>query len=281
MLNPVVLKSEALGAVLERNFREVFGPEEPTFPGRLNLAARLIVETIANSDALYHDVDHTMLVTLVGQEILRGRHIREQVSADDWLHYTIATLAHDVGYVRGVCRADSPGSYVVNDAGDRVSAPRGATDAFLTPYHVDRGKIFARERLGPLSYVDEERIADAIELTRFPVPDTEDHRDTTGEASLVRAADLIGQLADPNYPQKLVALFHELRETGAAETLGYETPADVADGYPPFYWNTVEPYIGPALAYLELTQEGKQWVSNLRSHVFAIEHDRAGFGPQR
>ena len=60
---------------------------------------------IANSDALYHDVDHTMMVTLVGQEILRGRHIKTQLAPVDWLHYTVATLCHDIGYVRGVCAA--------------------------------------------------------------------------------------------------------------------------------------------------------------------------------
>src|SRR5262245_12002359 len=40
----------------------------------------------------------------------------------------------------------------------------------------ERGKIMVRERFAPVSFVDEERIAAAIELTRFPVPDgREDH----------------------------------------------------------------------------------------------------------
>ena len=45
----------------------------------------------------------------------------------------------------------------------------GASDAFLMPYHVERGKIMVRARLGPVPYIDEEQVARSIELTRFPV----------------------------------------------------------------------------------------------------------------
>ncbi|GAG78731.1 unnamed protein product, partial [marine sediment metagenome] len=72
-----------------------------------------------------------------------------------------------------------------------------------------------------------DRIAQAIELTRFPFPDDEDHKETDTEAGLVRAADLIGQLADPNYLQKLNALYHELVETGTADQMGLTSSADL------------------------------------------------------
>ena len=281
MLNPTTLKADALAEVLEKNYREVFGPEEPAYPAKLGLAARLVLEIIANSDALYHDVDHTMMVSLVGQEILRGRHIATPLTPADWLHYTVATLCHDIGYVRGMCSADTADSYIIDEAGNRVTPPRGASDAFLTPYHVNRGKIAVRERLGPLPFIDEERIARAIELTRFPVPDTKDHRETHTEAGLVRAADLIGQLADPNHLLKLNNLYYEFVETGEAERLGYESAADLADSYPSFYWSVVAPYIGDAIRYLELTQEGKLWIANLHSHVFAVEHKQYRLGPHR
>ncbi len=281
MLNPTTLKADALGDVLESNYRDVFGPQEPTYAAKLGLAARLVLEIIANSDALYHDVDHTMMVTLVGQEILRGRHVATPLTPVDWLHYTVATLCHDIGYVRGVCAGDMRESFVIDDAGNLVTPPRGASDAFLTPYHVNRGKIAVRERLGPLPYFDEERIARAIELTRFPVPDSADHRETNSEAGLVRAADLIGQLADPNHLIKLNKLYYEFVETGEAVKLGYKTPADLADSYSTFYWSVVSPYIGDAIRYLELTQEGKQWIANLHSHVFAVEHQQYRLGPCR
>jgi hypothetical protein len=279
MLNPTSLLAEALGNVLEQYYRTLFGPEEPTLPVKVSLGARFALEQIANSDALYHDVQHTMMVTLVGQEIFRGRFLKMRLLPDDWLHYTTALLCHDIGYVRGVCSGDTKDSYVIDEAGNRVTAPRGASDAFLTPYHVDRGKLFVRERFRTAPHIDVERVAAAIELTRFPVPDSSDHRETGSEAALVRAADLIGQLADPNYPQKLTGLYYEFVETGVAEKLGYRSAADLAEAYPQFFWSHVRPYITDALGYLERTQEGKQWIANLYSHVFSLEHKEFRFGP--
>ncbi len=279
MLNPTTIMAEALGNQLEDYYKRTFGPEEPTYPSKLNLVARMALDVIANSDALYHDVQHTMLITLVGQEILRGRHLEKMLTPDDWLHFTVALLCHDIGYVRGVCSGDTTTSFVIDESGNRATPPRGATDAFLTPYHVDRGKIFVRERGGPVPFLDEERVVKAIELTRFPIPDDRDHQETNTEAGLLRAGDLIGQLADPRYLQKLSNLYCEFVETGTAEKLGLTSAADLADRYPSFYWNAVQPYIADAIEYLQLTQEGKQWVANLHSHVFAIEHGPSRFGP--
>jgi len=63
-----------------------------------------------------------------------------------------------------------------------------------------RSKIFLRERFAEQLFIDADRIYSAIELTWFPVPKDEDYKETDTEASLLRAADLIGQLADPFYP---------------------------------------------------------------------------------
>ena len=149
----------------------------------------------------------------------------------------------------------------------------------LAPYHIDRGKLYARERFGNSQFVDEERIMRSIEMTRFPVPDDPLYSETESEAALVRAADLIGQLADPFYHRKINALYSEMCETGMAEAHGYESPADLADKYPDFFRENVAPYIQPALRYLELTTEGKQWIANLDSNLFQVEHRLSRIGP--
>ena len=64
------------------------------------------------------------------------------------LHFTLATLAHDIGYVRGICRNDRPGKYIIDASGKTVSSPRGASGAFLTHWHVERSKIALQERFG-------------------------------------------------------------------------------------------------------------------------------------
>ena len=215
-----------LGERLAANYGAIFGHVRPEFADLLRSMARIGIERIASSDALYHDADHTILVTMVGQAILQGRILVEHVTPEDWLHFTTATLVHDIGYLRGICAGDGDGRYVINEAGDTLALPRGASDAALGPYHIERGKIFVRHRLKEIPAIDAERIARGIELTRFPVPAGDDHKDTGGEPGLVRAADLIGQLGDPFYLSKLNALFYEFTEIGVAQKRGYESPAD-------------------------------------------------------
>ena len=275
MFNPTQVVIEAFVRELRTMYVHTYSVLEPTYPDVIAFIGRAAMENIANSDAPYHNAEHTMMVTLVGQEILRGKHIREGgVSPRDWLNFIISLLCHDIGYVRGICLADRPGHYVSNDKGDLVEVHDGATDASMTPYHVTRSKVFVRERLGSarLAHFDTLVIQRNIEHTRFPVPDQETHADTADYPGLVRAADLIGQLADVNYVRKIPALFAEFNETGANQKLGYRTPADLRAKYPEFFWTSVRPYIGDAMRYLSVTQEGKLWISNLYSHVFSQEH---------
>ena len=281
MFNPATVLATAFAEHLVDSYRAVFGKRDPDYGSTIRAMAQLAVERISSSDALYHDAHHTMLVTLAGQTILRGRIMVEEIGPADWLHFTVATLCHDIGYLRGICPGDVEGRYVTDSKGNMIDAPRGASDAFLAPYHIERGKIFVRHRCRNLAYLDPERIAQAIELTRFPIPDDCDHAATDTEAALVRAADLIGQLGDPDHARKLNALYYEFVETGHARQLGYESAADLAEQFPRFFWSKVEPYLDTALRHLERTVEGKQWIAQLYAHVFVEEHGRSRLGPAR
>lgn len=280
MLNAAMLLADELGQRLSAAFVRSFGGANPRVTAAVNEASRLVIERLATSDALYHNAEHTALVTLVAQDILRGLRLNRNVTEDDWLHFIIAALTHDVGYLRGVCPGDSADQQVIDAAGNTILIPRGASDAYLAPHHVFRSKAVVIGRFAGHPFIDGQRIARAIELTRFPIPDDDDHAETDTEAGLLRAADLIGQLADPLYPRKINALFHEFAETGVNAKLGYSSPADVAQRYPGFFWTKVEPYIRDARRHLEQTVEGRQWLAQLYSNVFAMEHNQQGMGPQ-
>ncbi len=280
MFNPTQIVIQAFVEELRNKYGEIYGVLEPAYPDIISFVGRLALENIADSDAAYHDMNHTIMVTLVGQEILRGKHTREGgVTPRDWLHFMISLLCHDIGYVRGVCRGDREGHYVCNEKGDLVPIEAGATDASLTPYHVTRSKLFVRERFGKarLIHIDTLEIEANIEHTRFPVPEDELHISTADYPGLLRAADLIGQLADIDYLRKTAALFAEFQETGANKKLGFQSADDLRAAYPAFFWKAVSPYIGDALGYLRVTQDGKQWIANLYAHVFSEEH-RGAFG---
>ncbi|OQX24539.1 MAG: metal-dependent phosphohydrolase, partial [Desulfobacteraceae bacterium IS3] len=147
MLNLQKLMIEPFSDALRHCYIEAYGVAEPNYADIIRWAASFALENIANCDALYHNVEHTIMVTMSGQAILRGRHLVEGgVTPRDWLHFTMASLCHDIGYVKGICRDDRSGVFATGVNGAVVELPPGGSCASLAPYHVDRSKLFIRER---------------------------------------------------------------------------------------------------------------------------------------
>jgi hypothetical protein len=277
MITKSELSAEALGDFLAGEMNRRCGSSHPRLTELVPFAAQLALECISNSDALYHDVEHTMLVTLAGHDIFVGRALVTPSTPHDYAHLIVACLMHDIGYVRGILKGDGVDGYVIDRTGRKVRLPRGSSDAALMPYHVERSKMFVLDRIQEL---DAERIAQAIEFTRFPASSLAPQEETGEDGPLLRAADFIGQLGDPHYLRKSNALFYEFEEVGLNKQLGYESPADVVDKYPQFYWNTVSPNIQTAIRYLNVTARGRQWIANLYSNVFRAERELRLSGPQ-
>src|SRR5262245_14935467 len=100
------LASEALGSHLAAHMGRRFGSDAELVE-LVQSAARLAIDCIGNSDALYHNVEHTTLVTLCGYDILKGRRLLRETNASDFAHIIVACLFHDIGYVRGILNDDS------------------------------------------------------------------------------------------------------------------------------------------------------------------------------
>jgi hypothetical protein len=273
------LAVKALDEFVGSYIRRRFGASHSALVDIVPNGARIALECIGNSDALYHNIEHTMLVTLAGHDIFRGRALYTSVTVDDYAHIILACLFHDIGYVRGLFEEDDSDGFVTETTGNnKVALPRGASDAAMMPYHVDRSKRYVLERMKGVPELDEKRIAAAIEGTRFP-PVEGQQWDV--EASIIRAADFIGQLGDPNYLRKTNALYHEFEEVGVNRQLGYDSPADIVNRYPQFYWDSVAPHIKAEIRYLNMTSSGRQWIANLYGNVFRAEQDIRLSGPQR
>lgn len=279
MITVPELASEALGSFLSSQMSRRFGSTHASLTELIPSVARLALECIGNSDALYHNVEHTMLVTLVGHDIMKGRALLTPTFPSDYAHLIVACVMHDIGYVRGILKDDSADGYVIDTKCNKTKLPRGASDAALLPYHVERSKLFVMDRLATSTLLDAARIARAIEFTRFPALHEPEEADNE-EGLLVRAADLIGQLGDPHYLRKANALYCEFEEVGMNRQLGYNSPADLTELYPQFYWKSVSPHIQTAIRYLNVTSSGRQWVANLYSNVFRAERDVCLSGPE-
>src|SRR5262245_15391414 len=102
MFNATLIVIEDFIRELRTMYERTYGILERNYPTIMRSAGQLALENIATSDAAYRAVNHTFMVTLVGQEILRGKHISVGgVTPRDWLNFILSLLCHDIGYVRG------------------------------------------------------------------------------------------------------------------------------------------------------------------------------------
>ena len=268
MLNVTTVLTGIVDERATAHFNALYPAASPAGLELVRRAACVALEAIGTSDALYHNIEHTTHVTLVGLEILKARqeHLRD-VPVRVWANVVVALLCHDIGYVRSLCRADSTQTIATGQDGQVVRNIAGASDAVLMPMHVNRGKRFVEEAFTEHRLVDVGLIKACIERTRFPVPDEADYRVTDDFPGLVRAADLIGQLSDPRYLNKLTAIFYEFEEIGFNAATGYSRPGDLLLGYPAFFERHVRPYIGAASAWLERSAEGRDILAHLYDNL--------------
>jgi len=261
---------------LTTEYQYIYGEKHREYLDLFSLIATQTLEAIANCDAPYHNLEHTVQVVLVGQEILYGKHLcKELVSPREWLHFIVSLLCHDIGYLKGICSQDCivENTFATGVDGRSINISPTATGASLTPYHVDRGKLFVVENFSKYQLIDLDIIQLNIELTRFPVPKDELHQDTINFPGLTRGADLIGQLSDPSYLAKLPALFSEFEEIGSNKFLGYSNSKDLRAGYPRFYWHVVSLYLKDSIRYLEMSPSGCAILANLYGNRTTVEKE--------
>ncbi len=148
---------------------------------------------------LYHDLPHTLDVFLCAVRLMHGVHVSGTSLADDEITLVImAALMHDIGYAQ--------------ESGD-VSG----TGAQYTQCHVARGIEFmyryAAGQSFPPSFA--EKLECVIRSTdpgnpfaQIPFPD--ERCRLLGQ--IVGTADLVGQMADRTYLEKLLFLYLEFKE---------------------------------------------------------------------
>ncbi len=275
------LAANALSTFLADDMKDRFGASHARLAEIIPFAAQLALECIGNSDALYHNVEHTMLVTLAGHDIFKGRALVTDSTPSDYSHFIVACLTHDIGYVRGIVKGRRRGRLRRSTRPGARSPCRAARPTRRSRPITSSGRnCSCGDRLSTIDELDGSRVAAVIEHTRFPYSSKPEDPDVSEEAGLLRAADLIGQLGDPHYLKKSNALYCEFDEVGLNRQLGYDLPADLIDKYPNFYWRKVSPYIQDAIRYLSLTSSGRQWINGLYANVFRAEHDLRQHGPQ-
>ena len=198
-------------------------------------------------DARYHDFEHTLQGTLCLTRLLHGRHTshaKPELTRHSFELTLLAILFHDTGYLKK--RGDTDG-----------------TGAKYTLTHVTRSADFAREFLSAqgFSAADIDAIRNMIRCTGVnadlhAIPFHGELERTLGYA--LATADLLGQMAAPDYVEKLPILFQEFAEAArhdrpnAGRLAIYRSAEELAQNTPSFWENYVLPKINRDFGSLHL-----------------------------
>ena len=183
----------------------------------------------------------------------------------------VSLFCFGLGFTRNLCPGDRGALAVIAEDGTSLTLARGSTDGSLWPCFTDRSKIFVRHYFREHHIIDPEQVAANVEYGRFPPP-ADRNFETESYPGLLRAAQVIGAIADPDFSMKMTRLWLELKECGMHSALGYGSVSDLRDTYPAFFWQTLHPLIPEGADLLTYTGSGRLWLANMHAHVLQEEH---------
>ncbi len=167
----------------------------------------------------YHDLDHTLDAMLAAARLLDGYNLTVKVMPEETaVNLMRAALFHDTGYIQ--------------ETGDTEG-----TGAKYTVNHVDRSVDFAARNAPEfgLSARDLDEIVKLVRCTETTLKLEDlsfdsDEQHTAG--AMLGTADLLGQMSDRTYLEKLIFLYREFREAGI---MGFNTEYDIIRKTTDFY----------------------------------------------
>ena len=169
--------------------------------------------------AEYHDFNHTMSVLLASARLLDGYNIERVFMPEEMaIQLLLAALLHDTGYIQEDWDTEGTG-------------------AKYSRQHEQRSIEFLERHAGVFEIEEPEiepivRLIQSTDLktdfARIAFP-SEEEQDA---GAILGSADILGQMSDRAYLEKLLFLYHEFREAGIP---GYETEFDILKKTRDFY----------------------------------------------
>jgi len=176
------------------------------------------------SNTKYHNLEHTIMVTLASARLMHGCTVAGLAfEPENILLGLLAALYHDAG--------------LIQDSHDRKG-----TGAKYTIGHEERSVEFMRQNLGPKGF-SEQQINDCEQLIKSTnlnikfadIPFRSEEYEILGK--IVASADLLGQMADRHYLEKLILLFKEFEE---ADIPGFASEEELIEKTEGFYKNVAK-----------------------------------------
>jgi len=184
----------------------------------------------------YHDFNHINHVFLATARIIDGLNITEgSFNEKKAVNLLIASLLHDAGYIQED-----------NDI--------EGTGAKYTATHVSRSVEFTKKNYKLLNLLDDD-IPVITSLIECTCTTSDPIVNLSGEdylcGAILATADIIGQMSDRVYLEKLLFLYYEFVEAGID---GYNTAFDILRKTHQFYKTTLDRLSGRFYAFYDLAK---------------------------
>lgn len=210
----------------------------------------------------YHDMNHTIDTLLATARLIDGYNIENQnkpLDEDTAKKLMKAALLHDTGYIQE--EWDSSG-----------------TGAKYSLSHVERSVSFIKKNCQKLGFTEDEAIkTERLVMYTGISEDLEkldyDDKNERLAGSLLATADLMGQMADRVYLEKLIFLYRELKEAGIGD---YKSEFDIIRKTISFYQFVMERLNGPCFRVYKLAQshfrerfsiDSNLYMDSIRRHI--------------
>jgi hypothetical protein len=171
------------------------------------------------SNTKYHNLEHTCSSALASARLIHGLHVQGQVFSQRLVQLClIGTLFHDTGLIQTEEEVEGTGA-------QHTVGHENRSVALMGKYFAEKG--YSQEDIRDCGHM--------IKCTEisFPMEDIPfDSEEVRTMAKIVGTADLVAQMADKNYQEKLPLLFMEFQEAGMQ---GFETPLELFSKTEEFY----------------------------------------------
>ena len=171
------------------------------------------------SNTKYHNLEHTCSSALASARIIHGLHVQGQIFSPRLVQLCIiGTLFHDTGLLQAEEEEEGTGA-------QHTIGHENRSISLMEKYLVENG--FSEEEIRDCGHM--------IKCTElfFPmeeIPFSSEEVRTMGQ--ILGTADLVAQMADRDYQEKLPLLFLEFQEAGME---GFETPLELFSKTEEFY----------------------------------------------
>ena len=169
--------------------------------------------------AEYHDFNHTMSVVLAAARLMDGYNIERVFLPEEMaVQLLLAALLHDTGYIQE--------DWDTEGTGAKYSRQHEQRSIEFFTRHAEVFEVEQPEIEPIVRLIESTDLKTDFARIHFPSEEEQD------AGAILGSADILGQMSDRAYLEKLLFLYHEFREAGIP---GYETEFDILEKTRDFY----------------------------------------------